>query len=95
VSITVSATSGRFLWATGPTATGGDAVPLVRIAVVATDTAAIPVRLAGTDIAGMAATPPAPASLPVAAFAGPEAPVLDSALFCTVELSSLTLRYSR
>ena len=96
--VALTATTGRFLWATGPSSGGPDAVPLVRVAVADPDPGGRPIRLAGTELTRLTAAPAGPptaTALAPAAFTGPGAPVLDSPLFVTVQLSALTLRYPR
>ena len=101
VVVALTATQGRFLWATGPAPAGSDAAPLVRVAVADPDPGGRPIRLAGTELTRLTAAPapsggrPTATALARAAFTGPGAPVMDSSLFATVHLSALTLRYPR
>jgi hypothetical protein len=89
VAIEVSASAGRFFWV-------GDPQPLVRIVVADPDPAGRPVVLG--DVALF--TLPEPelhavrVALPPAPFTG-DTLVLASALFCTVEITDVELRYRR
>lgn len=88
-AIEVSAGTGTLYWVADPD-------PLVRIVVVDPDPAGRPVRLGGhtlltVDQPSIAAVR---ASLPAEAFLG-AAPVLASALFCTVEITDARLSYPR
>ncbi len=89
VAIEVSAGSGSLYWVAEPD-------PLVRIVVLDPDPAGRPIVLGG----GTLLTVDQPqlrtdrATLPAAAFTG-TAPVLASALFCTVEITDAQLGYAR
>jgi hypothetical protein len=108
IAIALRAADGRFLWAAGPSAGGQDAVPLARVALADPDPGGRTVWIGGRALTTLdaqastadAATPPAgapprPSTLDPVAFTGPHAPLVDSPLFVTVELSSLTLHYAR
>lgn len=98
VVVALTATTGRFLWATGPSSTGPDLVPLIRVAVADPDPGGRPIQLDGIELTRLTAAPASPptaTALAPDAFTGPGSPVLDSPLFVTVQLSSLTLRYPR
>ncbi len=89
-AISVRTNHGRFLWAASPH-------PLVRVAVFDPDPGGRPVRIDGRTV--LAVTAPkevhAPAvSIDAAAFAS-AAPLVDSSLFATVDLSDLRLEYDR
>jgi hypothetical protein len=89
VAIEVSAGTGAVYWVTGTE-------PLIRIVVVDPEPGSRPIVLGGTTL--LTVDQPVVgvqrAALPAAAFAA-DAPVLASALFCTVELTDGELRYPR
>jgi hypothetical protein len=89
VAIEVSAGSGVVYWVSDPE-------PLIRIVVVDPDPGGRPVVLGGTTLltVDQPTVGAQRAALPAPAF-GSEAPVLASALFCTVELTDGELRYPR
>lgn len=92
LGIAVRASRGRFLWATGATDQ-----PLVRIAVFDSDPGSRPLRLNGTEILRVAQADEIHLpgqSFPAGLFRS-RAPVLDSPLFLSVDLSDLTLEYAR
>lgn len=91
VAVSVTATEGSFLWVSAPE-------PLVRIAVVDPDPGGRPILLDGQPLLTLAAPSLAAmrASLPTAPFgSGATELELASALFCSVELTDLELRYAR
>lgn len=91
VAVSVTATEGSFLWVAGPE-------PLVRIAVLDPDPGGRPILLAGQPLLTLA-EPSLSAmrvSLPPAPFgSGAAGPSFASALFCSVELTDVELRYAR
>jgi hypothetical protein len=91
VAVSVTATEGSFLWVAGPE-------PLVRIAVLDPDPGGRPILLAGQPLLTLA-EPSLSAmrvSLPLAPFgSGAAGPSFASALFCSVELTDVELRYAR
>ncbi|MBT2518848.1 hypothetical protein J7E29_15505 [Streptomyces sp. ISL-90] len=88
-AIEVSAGSGRFHWVGGPD-------PLVRIIVLDPDPGGRPIVLGGVTLltVDQPALGAVRAVLPAAAFAG-QAPLVASALFCTLEVTDVDLRYPR
>lgn len=82
---------GRFFWAAR-----ADGEPLVRVAVADPDPGGRPVQLGGVQIAALHDTQSHQVghAFPAAVFRG-RRPLLDSALFVTVDASDLTLRYAR
>lgn len=89
VILSVRTNHGRFLWAAAPET-------LVRVAVPDPDPAGRPVRLAGRRVLDVAATSEmhAPGStIDPAVFAA--APIADSSLFVTFDISDLRLEYDR
>ncbi len=89
VAIEVSAGTGAVYWVSDPE-------PLIRIVVVDPDPGGRPIVLGGTTLltVDQPLVGAQRAALPALAF-GSEAPVLASALFCTVELTDGELRYPR
>lgn len=89
VAVSVRAGSGRFLWAGAPEG-------LLRLVVADPDPGGRPLRLGGEQLRAVAAAESHEpgAALPAARFAA-GAPVLESPLFLTVDVSDLTLRYAR
>lgn len=89
VAIEVSAGAGAFRWV-------GEPQPLVRIVVIDPDPGNRAVLLGQATLltVGTPTLTVSRAALPAAPFAGP-APLLASALFCTVELTDIELRYRR
>jgi hypothetical protein len=94
VAISATVTSGRFWWVADPE-------PLVRLAIVDPDPGGRPILLAGQTLLTLEAPTlsVSRAVLPGAGFAGGTTagqPLeLASALFCSIELTDLTLRYAR
>jgi hypothetical protein len=87
--ISVRANTGRFFWASG-------AQPLLRLAIRDADPRGRPLRMGGQEV--MRITEPKmhlpDRSFPAAAFRS-RAPVMESDLFLTAEISDLELRYRR
>jgi hypothetical protein len=93
LGLAVRATRGRFLWAGGPEP---GRRPLALLAVRDPAPPPAPLRLAGVPLAtvGPAGLHLPASALPPGPFSGPT-PLLDCALFVTVDLSDLVLRYAR
>lgn len=89
VAIEVSAGAGALYWVTGPE-------PLVRVVVLDPDPGGRPVALGGATLLSVdqPVVGRVRAALPAASFAG-GAPLLASALFCSVEITDAELRYPR
>jgi hypothetical protein len=89
VAVAVRTTKGRFFWTTD-----GDDVPRVRIAVLDPRPADRTITLGGV---ALPADPTAPhrAGVDLTACFTSSAPLFDSRLFYTVDLSDLTVRYRR
>jgi len=88
--LSVRATRGRFLWATGPNG------PLVKVAIRDPEPAGRPLRLNGQTLLAITQTDlhlPAQALSPAAFCSSP--PRLESDLFLKVDLSDVVLRYRR
>ncbi len=92
IGIAVRTNQGRFFWVTG-----GNDTPLVKIAIHDPTPGGRPLRLNGTQILKVAQT--GAIHLPATTLAGQlfqtRAPSFDSALFLTIDVSDLTLRYAR
>ncbi len=95
VAVTVTATSGTFLWVADPD-------PLVRIAIVDPDPGGRPILLADEPLvtlpeATLAVDRAALPGTPFHGLPGGDAGTLvfSSPLFCTIELTDITLRYAR
>jgi hypothetical protein len=88
-AISVRATSGRFFWVS-------ESEPLARIAIHDADPGGRPVRIGASELVRLAGEvyEARGASLATAPFAAPAA-AFESALFVTIELGDLTLRYAR
>lgn len=90
VAVSVRTNHGRFLWAAAPD-------PLLRVAVLDPDPGGRPVRIGGRTIVTVTAPKEVHApgvSIAGAAFAS-VSPLVESALFATVDVSDLRLEYDR
>jgi hypothetical protein len=91
VGVSVTATKGSFLWVADPE-------PRIRIAVIDPDPGGRPILLAGRTLLTLDSSEliVGRAALPAPAFGGGiDSLDLASALFCTLELTDLELRYAR
>jgi hypothetical protein len=87
----VRANRGRFFWVAS-----SEGKPLVRLAIQDPDPGGRPVNIGGVKLVDLRETEShQPAfNFPVSAFRG-SAPLVDSALFLTIDFSDLTMRYAR